>query len=130
MAIDGAYLAHVHGEGIERLAALLIRRRHPTAGRVNPAQGDGGIDVLLESPDGLVVQVKRFSTPLTSGQKQQGKSFLAAILGDPPCQRTPVAFYTLVTFWTPTESALKWLRDRGHRRCVGAHPMGGRRFSG
>lgn len=52
---------------------MLLCRENPSATRVRPSRGDGGIDVLCPNDDGSydVYQVKCFSSNLTSGQKAQ-----------------------------------------------------------
>lgn len=109
VAIDWAHLAHVNGEGVEKLAALLLRHQYPDAWQINPSQGDGGIDVYRRTPDGLQVwQIKRFSTPLLGGQRKQVKQSWSRFYSTHPAQGTPIHSYTLVTVWTPTEPAREW----------------------
>jgi hypothetical protein len=69
--IDWAYVGSIGGEGIEDFVATCLRQRFPDARQTRPASGDQGIDVVRETPDGIVVwQVKRFTAPLTPQQKQ------------------------------------------------------------
>lgn len=36
----------------ERAMGILLCRRYPSAQRIQPAQGDGGLDVIVPHPDG------------------------------------------------------------------------------
>lgn len=113
VAIDWAHLAHVNGEGVEKLAALLLRHQYPDAWQINPSQGDGGIDVYRRTPRGLQVwQIKRFSTPLIGGQRKQVKQSWSTFFNAHPAQGTPIHSYTLVTVWTPTEPAREWWNSK------------------
>ena len=113
VAIDWAHLAHVNGEGVEKLAALLLRHQYPDAWQINPSQGDGGIDVYRRTPNGLQVwQIKRFSTPLLGGQRKQVRQSWSRFYSAHPAQGTPIHSYTLVTVWTPTEPAREWWNSK------------------
>jgi len=59
---------------IEQVVSMLLCRENPSAVRVRPSRGDGGIDVLAPARNGTgvaVYQVKSFSSNLTAGQKAQ-----------------------------------------------------------
>lgn len=100
---EWALLADRGGEALEGLLATLLVRRYPSARQVNPSQGDGGIDILLDTPDGLEVwQVKRFTGPLTPGQWRQVTSSWGRFNESTVAPGTQVARYHLVTPWTPT----------------------------
>lgn len=93
------------GDSIESLIATLLRREYSDARQVNPSQGDGGIDILRSTPDGLEIwQVKRFTTAMTDKQFGQVKKSWARFVEEhvmPGEER--IARYHLVTPWTPTE---------------------------
>ena len=61
------------GEDIAHVIAMLLCSENPSALQIRPSQGDGGIDVRIPQADGSVeiVQVKKFATNLTAGQKRQ-----------------------------------------------------------
>jgi len=66
----------------ERLAAVLIHRRHPRAQRLQASRGDKGIDILDPiTPDSEeIYQVKSFNGTLTSRRKAQiTKSFQSVV---------------------------------------------------
>jgi hypothetical protein len=59
---------------IEQVVSMLLCRENPSAARVRPSRGDGGIDVLAPASNGegvAVYQVKSFSSNLTGSQKAQ-----------------------------------------------------------
>ncbi|KAA0960802.1 hypothetical protein FQ142_07925 [Microbacterium sp. ANT_H45B] len=110
---DWSFMSHRSGESIESLVATLLRLEYSDARQVNPSQGDGGIDIIRETPDGVIVwQVKGFTTALSSSQFRQVKSswvrFNEEHVG---AERPPVLEYHLVTPWTPTEERLGEFRD-------------------
>jgi hypothetical protein len=59
------------GDAIEAVVAIFLLRVHRHGERRKPSRGDKGIDVLIRHDDGTwtVYQVKRFTKPLTSKQK-------------------------------------------------------------
>ncbi|MGV9718940.1 hypothetical protein [Rhodococcus pyridinivorans] len=61
------------GDDIEAVAAMCICRENPSARRIRPSRGDGGIDVYVPLGDNHVVvyQVKKFAGNLTSNQLTQ-----------------------------------------------------------
>jgi hypothetical protein len=57
---------------IEHVVSMLLCRENPSAVRIRPSRGDGGIDVLAPSRDGIgvaVYQVKSFAGNLTQSQR-------------------------------------------------------------
>lgn len=108
--LDWAVLGDRGGESLEDFIAKLLRREYPDAQQVTPAQGDGGIDILRRTPDGLVVwQIKKYAAPLSPGQwtkvKQSWSTFWVTHVEPTGNGETPetIAAYYLVTPWTPTE---------------------------
>jgi len=59
------------GEDVEAVVSMLLCLEFPDAVRVRPAQGDGGIDVLVPLPDDgvAVYQVKRHAENLSTSQR-------------------------------------------------------------
>jgi hypothetical protein len=56
----------------ENFVSIMLCRENPSAVRVRPSRGDGGIDVILVTPEGwLVDQIKYFSENLSDAQKRQ-----------------------------------------------------------
>jgi len=101
---DWALMADQGGEAIESLVATFLTRRYPTARQTNPSQGDGGVDVVLETPEGIEVwQVKKFTRPLGSGQWRHVRQSWERFGQEYVAKGVPVVRYHLVTPWTPTE---------------------------
>ncbi|MBM0230864.1 hypothetical protein JNW91_02605 [Micromonospora sp. STR1_7] len=105
---DWPLIQHRSGDSIESLVATLLRREYGDARQVNPSQGDGGIDILRSTMDGLEIwQVKGFTTAMTDSQFRQVKRswerFVEEHVTPGACQ---VARYHLVTPWTPTEERI------------------------
>lgn len=98
------------GEQVEGLIANLICLKFEGARRVNPGRGDGGIDVVLEAPDGDIVwQIKKFASAINNGQfgqiKRSWNRFLETYPKGNGCKD-----YYLVTPWTPTEKRIEEFR--------------------
>lgn len=110
---DWSFIEHRSGESIESLVATLLVLEYPDARQVNPSQGDGGIDVIRETPEGAVVwQVKGFTTALTSSQFAQVRRSWARFEAENVGQgHPPVLEYHLVTPWTPTEERIAEFRE-------------------
>ncbi|KQQ28615.1 hypothetical protein [Frondihabitans sp. Leaf304] len=116
---DWALLADRGGEAVEGLIATLLNRRYPAARQVNPSQGDGGIDVILDKGDGIEVwQIKKFTTPLSSSQWTQVKNSWSRFTAEHVDKGAQVSRYHLVTPWTPTEE-----RYEDFRRLTGGRPF-------
>lgn len=110
---DWSFIERRSGDSIESLVATLLVLEYPDARQVNPSQGDGGIDVIRETPDGVIVwQVKGFTTALTPSQFRQVRASWARFneehLGE---GHPPVLEYHLVTPWTPTEERIAEFRE-------------------
>lgn len=100
---DWALLADRGGESIESFLATLLNRRYPNARQVNPSQGDGGVDIVLETSAGAEVwQVKKFTSPLSASQWKQVRGSWSRFVQEWPTDKIPVSRYHLVTPWTPT----------------------------
>lgn len=96
------------GDSIESLIATLLRREYNDARQVNPSQGDGGIDILRPTADGLEIwQIKGFTTALSNKQFGQVKgSWERFVETHVKPGKHRIARYHLVTPWTPTEERI------------------------
>lgn len=96
------------GDSIESLVATLLRREYIDARQVNPSQGDGGIDILRSTDDGLEIwQVKGFTTAMTDSQfRQVKKSWERFVEEHVTPGKHGIVRYHLVTPWTPTEERI------------------------
>ncbi|MGH9920759.1 MAG: restriction endonuclease [Nitrososphaerales archaeon] len=58
------------GDDVEAVLGILLCREHPTATRVKPSVGDGGIDVWVPEGDtATVYQIKRYTGNITATRK-------------------------------------------------------------
>jgi hypothetical protein len=104
---DWAYLAGRGGQPLEDLIATLLRRKYSDALQRGIAQGDKGIDIIRQTPDGLVVwQVKKFTSPPNPSQWRQIKKSWLRFLRNSPSEEK-VLKYHLVTPWTPHAARIK-----------------------
>lgn len=110
--IDWNVLGAAEGQQIEDFAAACLRQQYPDALQTKPAQGDGGIDVYRKTDDGLVVwQIKKYSTPLSSDQKNKVDRSWKRFWDEHVSNGTKIARYHLCTPWTPTEQYRGWFND-------------------
>jgi hypothetical protein len=97
------------GEKVQEFVAALLLLAHPTGNMITPSRGDRGVDIRIPTETGYkIYQVKRYSSRLTSNQAKDieasWKTFAAETLG-----HIPVASWTLVMPWNPTNERLEWL---------------------
>ncbi|MDR7254171.1 hypothetical protein J2X46_003164 [Nocardioides sp. BE266] len=99
------------GDRIEEFVAAALVMRHGAGCRVTPSRGDGGMDVKLPLANGRwwVVQVKRYSGPLTSRQETSIEKSYGALLAEIARTGLEVERWTLATPWDPTRERLGWL---------------------
>jgi hypothetical protein len=97
---------------IEQVVSMLLCRESPSATRVRPSRGDGGIDVLAPSSEGAgvaVYQVKSFSSNLTAGQKAQIERSFRRLLDYARGHGLRVAEWYLTLPLDPTNENREWL---------------------
>ncbi|MGF0320527.1 hypothetical protein [Nocardia fluminea] len=104
------------GEQVETVASMLLCSEVPTAQRLRPGQGDGGIDVFVPGPAGVlrsrtVYQVKNFATNLTNGQKRQIKRSFARVLRTSEAEGWSIDEWHLVCPLLPTPANLAWFAE-------------------
>jgi hypothetical protein len=100
------------GEKTEQVLAVLLSREFPNAIRVAPSQGDGGLDVIVQNPDGTWdnYQIKRFTQRLESDQKQQCKrSLRRAVSTNDRADGFKIRHWYLTIPIDPTREEIKWL---------------------
>jgi hypothetical protein len=54
--IGPVYWGAYPGEMLERVMAVLVSQEHPSAIRLTPSSGDGGVDVLIDEDTGFHVR--------------------------------------------------------------------------
>src|SRR4030081_837324 len=97
-------------EDVELVVAILLCRENPSATRVRPSLGDGGIDVLVPVTGGYdVYQVKYFSQALTSGQKRQIVNSFRRIVEYAPQHGLILKEWHLTVPLDPTNENREWL---------------------
>jgi hypothetical protein len=93
---------------------MLINREHPNSVRITPSKGDGGVDILDRgaSANGgdIVYQVKRYTRPLSTTQKDNIEESWTRLQSDPRWATLNVQEWHLVTPWDPTPEAEVWLQ--------------------
>lgn len=107
------------GADIEAVIGIMLCREFPNATRLTPSSGDGGIDILVQSPTGTTIyQVKKFHENLTANQKRQIEDSWNAFCNYKTELKQEVTAWHLVMPWNPTKEQLKWLEtltgDPGH----------------
>ncbi len=91
---------------------MLLCRENPSAVRVRPSRGDGGIDVLAPARSGAGVaayQVKSFSSNLTAGQKAQAERSFRRVLDYAKGRGLQVTEWYLTLPLDPANENLAWL---------------------
>ena len=103
------------GEDVEAVISMLLCGEYFEAWRVQPGQGDGGIDVFVPAEGSLdrrrVYQVKRYSERLTSSQKRKIKRSLDRAVESADEDGWTIEHWALVTPLDPTPNDIAWFRD-------------------
>lgn len=104
------------GEQVETVVAMLLCREMPPALRLRPAQGDGGIDLLVPGAGGAmaareVFQVKKFAHSLTNSQKRKIKRSFDRVLQTSAQEGWTLTGWTLVCPLLPTPGNLVWFSE-------------------
>jgi predicted nucleotidyltransferase len=90
----------------EQMVGVLISTLYPAAQKIDGAGGDGGIDIGLQTPNGLVIwELKSFVGRLASGRRRQIERSLTRAL-----ERRPIE-WNLVVPVNPTPAEKKWFDD-------------------
>lgn len=106
------------GEEIEHAIAMFISSEDAWVEKITPSRGDGGVDLLSRHPKTTVYQVKRFTSPLSSGQKKKVIDSLEKLVTDERWQHLDVDEWHLVTPWDPTPEAEIWLQEEARQRGI------------
>jgi len=98
---------------VEHVIAMLLCRENPSAQRVRPSRGDGGIDIFVPDSHGgiIVYQVKAFSSNLTSGQKRQISASLDELVETSRARGVPVSAWYLTLPLDGTPENHTWLAE-------------------
>lgn len=90
--------------------------RYPNAVRVQPSQGDGGIDIFVPGPAGFtkqraVYQVKSYCQRLTSSQKRKIKTSYQKVIDTSNAENWAITEWHLVMPVDMTDNELEWLKE-------------------
>lgn len=120
------------GEDVERAIATYICLEYPTAIRVRPSQGDGGIDVirLINDTDVIIYQIKKFATNLSSNQKNQIKKSWESVLEYTKKKNLNLKEWFLVMPLDPTKENLEWFKELTDGYGIKTHWLGKTRVDG
>lgn len=105
-----------HPDDVEPVVGMLICSHFPNAVRVQPSQGDGGIDIFVPGPRGFaaeraVYQVKSYcKNRLTSSQKAKIKRSFNTVVETAAAEGWTITEWHLVMPMDPTDNELKWLK--------------------
>jgi hypothetical protein len=104
--------SRLSGDEVEAVVSILICRDHPTATRVKPSQGDGGIDVWVPAASGSTVyQIKGYTGLLTAARKRHIRGSWDRLLSYLEANQLTLESWFLVTPENPTTQNLKWLNE-------------------
>ena len=96
----------VDAETREAMIKHLIKRLHPNVQAIDGSGGDGGIDLLMHTADGLVIyQIKRFTGRMDSSRRQKVERSLERASEHEPSQ------WILVVPIDPTMGELRWFEN-------------------
>lgn len=117
VAMSRVEWTRLEGNDVEAVVAMFVNREHVNSVRITPSRGDGGVDILDRNagPNGtdVVYQVKRYTGPLSTNQKDAIEESLTTLTQDERWSQLNVATWRLVTPWDPTPEADAWLQGLG-----------------
>jgi hypothetical protein len=101
------------GDDVEAVLGILLCREHPTATRVKPSVGDGGIDVWV--PEGgdaaTVYQIKKYTGNITATRKGHIKESWETLLAYAEENSISLSAWYLVMPENPTKEQLTWFGE-------------------
>ena len=106
-----------HPDDVEPVVGMLICSRFPNAVRVQPSQGDGGVDIFVPGRAGfakerVVYQVKSYCKQrLNSSQKRKIKRSFHEVIRTAEDERWKIVRWHLVMPMDLTDNELNWLKD-------------------
>jgi hypothetical protein len=93
----------------EHVVSVMLCRENPTAMRIRPSRGDGGIDVITATAGGWVVdQIKYFSASLTPSQKTQVRESFERLRVYAAAEGARIAQWHLVAPVDATNEERRW----------------------
>jgi hypothetical protein len=96
----------------EHVVSVMLCREDPSAMRIRPSRGDGGIDVITVNATGWVVdQIKYFSASLTSSQRTQVRESFERLRTYAASEGARIAEWHLVAPVDPTNEERRWFDE-------------------
>jgi transcriptional regulator with XRE-family HTH domain len=115
--MDGRSMARVEwsrlsGDEVESVLAILLCREYPSATRVKPSRGDGGIDIWVPSGESAeIFQIKGYTGNISSTRRRHIESSWKRLISYTQQNSIPVSGWTLITPENPTNEQLRWLQE-------------------
>jgi hypothetical protein len=109
------------GDDVEAVVGMFICSDHRNAVRVQPSQGDGGLDIYVPCEEGdegrEVYQVKSFSERLNSSRKRQITRSLREVTKTALVEAWKITKWHLVVPLDLTDNELRWFHEELTRDC-------------
>ncbi|MGV0041671.1 hypothetical protein [Mycobacterium colombiense] len=104
------------GDDVEAVVGMLICTVRPSAVRVTPSQGDGGLDIFVPGPEGMakereVYQVKRYCERLSSSQKRKINRSLQTLIQTAKTEGWQITKWHLAMPLDPTDNEIRWFNE-------------------
>lgn len=104
--------SRLSGDEAEAVLGVMLCREHPTATRVKPSQGDGGIDVWVPEGDvASVYQIKSYTGNIDSSRQAKIKKSWTTLLDYSEKNSLALSAWYLVLPENPTKEQLGWFRE-------------------
>jgi hypothetical protein len=104
--------SRLSGDEAEAVIGIMLCREHPTATRVKPSQGDGGIDVWVPEGDtAIVYQIKSYTGNINASRRAKVKKSWKTLLDYAQENSITISDWYLVMPENPTTGQLKWLEE-------------------
>lgn len=104
--------SRLSGDEVESVLAILLCREYPSATRIKPSRGDGGIDIWVPSDDSAdVFQIKGYTGNISSTRRRHIESSWKRLVSYTQQNSIPISGWTLVTPENPTNEQLRWLQE-------------------
>ena len=104
--------SRLSGDETEAVLGVLLCREHPTATRVKPSKGDGGIDVWVpEHESAIVYQIKGYTGKIDSTRKGHITKSWNTVVKYAADNLIKLSGWYLITPENPTKELLKWFKD-------------------
>jgi hypothetical protein len=111
------------GDDVEAVVGMFICTRYPNAVRVQPSQGDGGLDIYVSAREDAgveqreVYQVKSFTERLTSSRKRQISRSLQEAIKTAAEEGWRMSKWHLVMPLDLTDNELRWFHEELPKDC-------------